>query len=78
MAAMTGAVFVNPSAGSQLSCGELSDLFAGHRVLECPGDQIAERVADALRESTPDFEGARLKTKRARPTRASAATNGGL
>ncbi len=55
MAAMTGAVFVNPSAGSQLSCGELSDLFAGHRVLECPGDQIAERVADALRESTPDF-----------------------
>ena len=51
---MPGVVFVNPSAGSELSAEELRELFAGHRVVECPPQEIPARVADAVRER-PDF-----------------------
>jgi diacylglycerol kinase family enzyme len=51
---MPGVVFVNPKAGSELAADELRELFAGHRVVDCPDGKIAERVADALGER-PDF-----------------------
>ena len=51
---MPGVVFVNPSAGSELSADELRELFAGHRVVECPPPEIPARVADAVKER-PDF-----------------------
>jgi undecaprenyl-diphosphatase len=49
-----GIVFVNPSAGSELSAAELRELFAGHRVVECPGQEIPARVSDVVAER-PDF-----------------------
>jgi undecaprenyl-diphosphatase len=49
-----GVVFVNPAAGSELSAGELRELFPGHRVVECDGDDIPDRVAAAAGEH-PDF-----------------------
>jgi undecaprenyl-diphosphatase len=51
---MPGVVFVNPKAGSELSAEELQELFAGHRVVDCPGGDIPARVADALTDQ-PDF-----------------------
>jgi undecaprenyl-diphosphatase len=49
-----GVVFVNPKAGSQLSAEELSELFPGHQIVDCPGGDIPDRVADAL-SNKPDF-----------------------
>ncbi|HKN90075.1 MAG TPA: hypothetical protein VJ622_07315 [Acidimicrobiia bacterium] len=54
MTSMPGGVFVNPAAGSELSGAELRELFPGHRVVECPGEEISERVAAAIAER-PDF-----------------------
>ena len=51
---MPGVVFVNPKAGSELSADELRELFAGHRVVDCSDGNIADRVADVLKEK-PDF-----------------------
>lgn len=51
---MPGVVFVNPKAGSELSADELSELFPGHRIVDCPGGDIPDRVADALADK-PDF-----------------------
>jgi undecaprenyl-diphosphatase len=52
--AVPGIVFVNPSAGSELSAEEVGELFSGHRVVDCPGEEIPERVAHAIGEQ-PDF-----------------------
>jgi undecaprenyl-diphosphatase len=52
--AVPGIVFVNPSAGSELSAEEVGELFSGHRVVDCPGEEIPERVAGAIAER-PDF-----------------------
>jgi diacylglycerol kinase family enzyme len=51
---MPGVIFVNPKSGSELSAEELRELFAGHRVVDCPDGDIAARVDDALAEK-PDF-----------------------
>jgi undecaprenyl-diphosphatase len=51
---MPGVVFVNPKAGSELSAEELQELFAGHRVVDCPDGDVIDRVADGLAEK-PDF-----------------------
>ena len=47
-------MFVNPKAGSELSAEELSELFSGHQIVDCPGGDIPDRVADAL-AGKPDF-----------------------
>lgn len=51
---MPGVVFVNPASGSELSAEDLAGQFPGHRVVDCPGEDIARQVADAARER-PDF-----------------------
>ena len=51
---MPGVVFVNPQAGSELSAQGLSGLFAGHRIVDCPGGDIPVRVSDVL-DDAPDF-----------------------
>jgi len=51
---MPGVVFVNPKAGSELSADELRELFAGHRVVDCPDGDLIDRVADAV-TGRPDF-----------------------
>ena len=51
---MPGVVFVNPASGSELSADDLAGRFPGHRVVDCPGEEITRRVADAARER-PDF-----------------------
>ena len=51
---MPGVVFINPKAGSELSAEELHELFAGHRVVDCPDGDVIDRVAGALSEK-PDF-----------------------
>jgi undecaprenyl-diphosphatase len=47
-------VFVNPASGSELSADDLAGRFPDHRVVDCPGEDIARQVAEAARE-TPDF-----------------------
>ena len=54
MVAVPGVVFVNPAAGSELSADELRELFPGHRIVECDGGDIPDRVAAAVKER-PDF-----------------------
>jgi YegS/Rv2252/BmrU family lipid kinase len=54
VAAVPGVVLVNPKAGSELSADELRKLFAGHRIADCPGGDIPDRVAGALADK-PDF-----------------------
>jgi undecaprenyl-diphosphatase len=49
-----GVVFVNPSSGSELSVEDIAGHFRGHRLVECPGVEIARRVADRLGDR-PDF-----------------------
>jgi diacylglycerol kinase family enzyme len=49
-----GVVFVNPAAGSELSAEELGGLFPGHRIVECDGGDIPDRVAEAAADR-PDF-----------------------
>jgi undecaprenyl-diphosphatase len=54
LGAVPGVVFVNPSAGSELSAEDLTKLFSGHQVIDCPGNEIPGRVADAVADH-PDF-----------------------
>ena len=54
MAAVPGIVFVNPSAGSELTGEDLAEHFAGHEIVECAGDEIPGRVRAAI-ERRPDF-----------------------
>ncbi|HZQ78123.1 MAG TPA: diacylglycerol kinase family protein [Acidimicrobiia bacterium] len=51
---MPGVVFINPAAGSELSADEVAGLFPGHRIVECEGDDVADRVAAEAKER-PDF-----------------------
>jgi len=55
--AVPGVVFVNPTAGSELSSDEVREHFPGHRVVECPGEEIPDRVAAAVDGDSerPDF-----------------------
>ena len=48
MGAVPGVVFVNPAAGSELSADELREVFPGHRVVECDGGEIPDRVEAAV------------------------------
>jgi undecaprenyl-diphosphatase len=54
LAAVPGIVFVNPSAGSELSASGLAELFPGHQVIDCPGGEIPDRVAEAIADH-PEF-----------------------
>ena len=54
MGGVPGVVFVNPAAGSELSAEELGGLFPGHRIVECDGGEIPDRVAAAVADR-PDF-----------------------
>jgi undecaprenyl-diphosphatase len=54
--AVPGVVFVNPAAGSELSADDVTKHFPGHRVVECPGAEIPDRVAAAIGDADrPDF-----------------------
>ncbi|HVW34101.1 MAG TPA: diacylglycerol kinase family protein [Acidimicrobiia bacterium] len=53
---MPGIVFVNPSAGSELTAQDLAGHFPGHEIVECPGDEIPDRVKAAAGRQ-PDFVG---------------------
>jgi len=54
--AVPGVVFVNPTAGSELSADDVREHFPGHRVVECPGEEIPDRVAAAIGQpDPPDF-----------------------
>jgi undecaprenyl-diphosphatase len=54
--AVPGVVLVNPAAGSELSSDQVREHFPGHRVVECPGEEIPDRVAAAIDETDrPDF-----------------------
>jgi hypothetical protein len=59
--AVPGVVFVNPSAGSELSAEEVGELFSGHRVVDCPGEEIPERVAVATVEVALDGDVERIE-----------------
>ncbi len=51
---MPGVVFVNPGSGAGLSAGDIAGHFGGHRIVECPGGEIARRVSDVV-GGGPDF-----------------------
>ena len=51
---MPGVVFINPDSGSKLNAGDLAGHFTGHQVVECPGGEIAGRVAAVIGDR-PDF-----------------------
>src|SRR5581483_6800477 len=45
---VSGVVFVNPAAGSELTDDAVRKHFPGHQVVECPGAEIPDRVAAAI------------------------------
>jgi diacylglycerol kinase family enzyme len=49
-----GVVLVNPASGAGLSAGDLAGHFRGHRIVECPGEEIARGVSDVA-GGRPDF-----------------------
>ena len=56
MHTVSGVVFVNPAAGSELTADEVRKHFPGHQVVECPGAEIPDRVAAAIDGAEhPDF-----------------------
>lgn len=53
---MSGIVFVNSAAGSELSEPDLAPLLPGHRIVACPGEEIPDHVCRAIGDR-PAFVG---------------------
>jgi diacylglycerol kinase family enzyme len=49
-----GVVFVNPASGAGLSAADIAGHFQGHRIVECPGEEIARGVTEVV-AGRPDF-----------------------